>query len=90
MDSITPLKPFGSKYSNLTKAQDEAFNHAVARHGKELTDLIGKPIQWGKKNTLQSVLDNFNEAVNLIYRKGSIVGQKNVSFQIKGSGKNSS
>lgn len=51
---------------------------------KELSELTGKPIEWTKKENLQSMLDNFNEVVRFLRGKGDLKGQSWQPFAERG------
>ncbi|WP_073412285.1 hypothetical protein [Flavobacterium defluvii] len=81
-------KAFNIDIANASDSELGALNHAFNRHASELSVLIDKPIKWAKKDNLASMMDNFNEAVNLIETQGTKVGKTRVPYGEKGSGVN--
>lgn len=82
--TINEYKVFDFKISDATPDQLAALDHAIKRHGQELSEIIGKPIAWTKKENLQTMLDNFNEAVSFLREKGSLRGQSWQPFAERG------
>ena len=75
--------------NKLTVDELGAVDHAFKRHAGELSDVIGKKIQWTKKAKLEGEIKKFNEAVTTIETKGKYVGKANVPYAKKGQGNGS-
>ena len=83
---ILASKAFDVDLSTATQKDLGALAHAVDRHGSELSNLIGEAIEWGPMSERQNMLDNFNDAIEMIESNGAIIGQEIVNYGKKGSG----